>query len=123
DNYGRDGFMATRNGSRHDKNYEPNSYRGPAETGSPLSAPVAVSGWTGTHAAPQHTQDADFFQAGELYRLMSAEEKSRLIANIAGRLSQVSRDDIVEKNLAHFHAADPEYGRRLQEAVRALRED
>ncbi len=54
---------------------------------------------------------------------MSAAERSRLIANIAGGLAQVSRDDVVEKNLAHFHAADPEYGRRVAEAVQRLRED
>ncbi|WP_299538964.1 catalase [uncultured Streptomyces sp.] len=122
DNYGRDGLMATRNGGRRDKNYEPNSYAGPAETGRPLSAPVAVQGWTGTHEAPAHTKDDDFFQAGELYRLMSPAEKDRLIATIAGGLSQVTRDDVVQKNVAHFHAADPEYGRRVEEAVRALRE-
>ncbi|MFD7433107.1 catalase [Streptomyces sp. NPDC059861] len=122
-NYGRDGFMANNAQGRHAKNYEPNSYDGPVETGRPLSAPLAVSGHTGTHVAPPHTKDDDFVQAGELYRLMSAEEKSRLIANIAGSLSQVSRDDVVEKNLAHFHAADPEYGKRVEEAVRALRED
>ncbi|MGW8948842.1 catalase [Streptomyces sp. NPDC055709] len=123
DNYGRDGFMATRNGSRTDKNYEPNSYSGPAQTDAALSAPLAVQGHTGTHAAPQHTKDDDFYQAGELYRLMSADEKSRLVANIAGGLSQVSRDDVIEKNLAHFHAADPDYGKRVEEAVTALRED
>ncbi|MEJ8660707.1 catalase [Streptomyces sp. MS1.AVA.4] len=123
DNYGRDGFMATRNGSRTDKNYEPNSYSGPAQTDAALSAPLAVHGHTGTHAAPQHTKDDDFYQAGELYRLMSADEKSRLVANIAGGLSQVSRDDVIEKNLAHFHAADPDYGKRVEEAVTALRED
>ncbi|MBT2509860.1 catalase [Streptomyces sp. ISL-98] len=122
-NYGRDGAMALRNGSRHDKNYEPNSYEGPAQTDSALSAPLALTGWTGTHAAPSHVKDDDFFQAGELYRLMSDEEKSRLIANIAGGLSQVTRDDVIEKNLAHFHAADTEYGKRVEEAVRALRED
>ncbi|MFG3658533.1 catalase [Streptomyces sp. NPDC047706] len=122
-NYGRDGFMASNAQGRHAKNYEPNSYDGPVETGRPLSAPLAVSGHTGTHAAPLHTKDDDFLQAGELYRLMSAEEKSRLVANIAGSLAQVSRDDVIEKNLAHFHAADPEYGKRVQEAVRALRED
>lgn len=115
--------MASNAQGRAAKNYEPNSYDGPAETGRPLSAPLAVAGHTGTHAAPPHTKDDDFFQAGELYRLMSAEEKSRLIANIAGGLSQVSRDDVIDKNLAHFHAADPEYGRRVAEAVRALRED
>ncbi|MFF5971175.1 catalase [Streptomyces sp. NPDC012769] len=123
DNYGRDGFMATRNGSRHDKNYEPNSYSGPRQTDVPLSAPLAIHGWTGTHAAPEHVKDDDFFQAGELYRLMSEDEKARLIANIAGGLSQVSREDIIEKNIAHFAAADPEYGRRVEEAVHALRED
>ncbi|MEU8764873.1 catalase [Streptomyces sp. NPDC048659] len=123
DNYGRDGLMATRNGSRHDKNYEPNSYSGPAQTDAALSAPLAIHGWTGTHAAPQHAKDDDFFQAGELYRLMSEEEKKRLVANIAGGLSQVSREDVIEKNLAHFAAADADYGKRVEEAVRALRED
>ncbi len=54
---------------------------------------------------------------------MTEDERKRLVANIAGGLSQVSRDDVVEKNLAHLHAADPEYGRRVEEAVRALRED
>ncbi|SFT05900.1 catalase [Streptomyces sp. ok210] len=123
DNYGRDGLHATRNGARHDKNFEPNSYAGPAQTDATLSAPLAVHGWTGTHAAPAHTKDDDFFQAGELYRLMSVDERSRLVANIAGGLSRVTRDDVIEKNLAHFHAADTEYGERVEEAVRALRED
>ncbi|MFD4947853.1 catalase [Streptomyces sp. NPDC058409] len=123
DNYGRDGLHATRNGARHDKNYEPNSYAGPAQTGAALSAPLAIHGWTGTHEAPAHTKDDDFFQAGELYRLMSEDEKGRLVANIAGGLSQVTRDDVIEKNLAHFHAADADYGKRVEEAVRALRED
>ncbi|MFJ3502154.1 MULTISPECIES: catalase [unclassified Streptomyces] len=121
-NYGRDGFMATRNGSRHDKNYEPNSYQGPAQTDAALSAPLAIHGWTGTHEAPAHVKDDDFFQAGELYRLMSEDEKGRLVANIAGSLSQVAREDVVEKNVAHFAAADPEYGRRVAEAVAALRD-
>ncbi|WP_097868596.1 catalase [Streptomyces sp. rh34] len=123
DNYGRDGVHATRNGSRHDKNYEPNSYAGPAQTDAALAAPLAVHGWTGTHEAPAHAKDDDFFQAGELFRLMSEDEKGRLVANIAGGLSQVTRDDVIEKNLAHFHAADADYGKRVEKAVRALRED
>ncbi|MFF5857339.1 catalase [Streptomyces sp. NPDC012751] len=122
-NYGRDGLMAVNGQGRDAKNYEPNSYDGPVETGRPLSAPLPVSGHTGNHEAPLHTKDDDFFQAGELYRLMPEDAKSRLIANIAGGLSQVSRNDVIEKNLAHFHAADPEYGKRVEEAVRALRED
>jgi len=122
-NYGRDGLMATHRYDRHAKNYEPNSYGGPVQTDEALSAPFAVSGHTGTHEAPAHTKDDDFFQAGELYRLMSQDEKTRLVNNIAGGLSQVGRDDVIEKNLAHFHAADPDYGARVEARVRELRED
>ncbi|WP_199552162.1 catalase [Streptomyces sp. N35] len=121
-NYGRDGLMAANAQGRGAKNYEPNSFGGPVETGLPLAAPLAIHGYTGTHEAPAHTKDDDFFQAGELYRLMSEEEKQRLVANIAGGLSQVSRDDIIEKNIAHFAAADADYGKRVEEAVRALRD-
>ncbi|WP_030018769.1 catalase [Streptomyces monomycini] len=123
DNYGRDGLMASNAYDRHAKNYEPNSYSGPAQSDQPLSAPFALTGHTGTHAAPAHTKDDDFFQAGELYRLMSEDEKNRLVANIAGGLAQVSRDDVIEKNLAHFHAADPEYGKRVEARLHELRED
>lgn len=82
-----------------------------------------MTGHTGTHEAPLHTKDDGFFEAGELCRLMSEEERSRLVANIVGGLSQVSRDDVMEKNLAHFPAADQDYGKRVAEAVRALREN
>jgi catalase len=51
-NYGRDGLMAVNPQGRYAKNYEPNSYDGPVETGRPLSAPLAVTGHTGTRAAP-----------------------------------------------------------------------
>ncbi|MFE4513635.1 catalase [Kitasatospora sp. NPDC056783] len=119
-NYGRDGLMAA-NGAGRGKNYEPNSFGGPAQTDEALAAPVRVSGHTGSSTTPAHTKDDDFFQAGELYRLMSAGERSRLVDNLAGFLAQVSRDDIVEKNLAHFHAADEEYGARLAAAVAKLR--
>ncbi|MBU7600521.1 catalase [Streptomyces sp. P38-E01] len=122
ENHGRDGLMATNPQGRYAKNYEPNSHQGPVQSDQPLSAPYALVGHTGNHAPVAHTKDDDFHQAGELYRLMSEDEQQRLVANIAGGLSQVTRDDVVEKNLAHFRAADPEYGRRVEEAVRELRE-
>ncbi len=48
---------------------------------------------------------------------MSEEEKKRLIDNIASSLAQVSRPDVVERSIAHFRNADPDYGRRLTEAL------
>jgi catalase len=65
--------------------------------------------------------DDDFSQAGALYRVMSEAERGRLVANIAGSLAQVSRTDVIERSIEHFRKADPEYGRRLAEAVAALR--
>jgi catalase len=60
-------------------------------------------------------------QAGNLYRLMSEDEKERLIANLAGFIARVSRDDVVERAIDSFRRADGDYGKRLEAAVQALR--
>ena len=80
-----------------------------------------MHGATGASATERHTEDNDFVQAGDLYRLMGEEEKKRLVDNIAGGLAQVSRDDILERSLGHFRAADPDYGKRVAAAVQAGR--
>jgi catalase len=116
-NYSRDGAMRTDGNHGREKNYEPNSFGGPQQTGKPLWAPIEVAGLTGNHAPVHRKDDNDFVQAGALYRLMSEEEKQRLIGNIATSLSQVSREDIIERSVGHFRKADPQYGDRLAEAV------
>jgi catalase len=65
----------------------------------------------------RHRDDNDFVQAGALYRLMSEDEKERLIGNIAVSLSQVSREDIIERSIGHFRSADPQFGDRLAVAL------
>jgi len=65
-----------------------------------------------------HPEDDDFKQAGDLSRLMSPAEKDRLVANIAGSLARVSREDIIERTIRNFRKADPDYGARLGKAVR-----
>ncbi|MGW8551718.1 catalase [Streptomyces tubercidicus] len=118
--HGRDGVMYD---GRHagQKNYEPNSFGGPVETGRPLWQPATVTGRTGEHVAPSHAEDDDFVQAGNLYRLMAEDEKERLINNLAGFISQVSRDDIAQRAIENFRKADADYGKRLEAAVQALR--
>lgn len=120
-NYGRDGAMRFDANGGRTKNYEPNSFHGPAETGVPTYAGVEVSGVTGAHKPVLHKEDSDFAQAGALYRLMKPEEQDRLIANIAGNLGKVTRDDIVARAIGHFRAADADYGNRLEAAIKALR--
>jgi catalase len=54
---------------------------------------------------------------GNLYLLMSAAEKVRLVNNIAASVSQVSKKDIIERYVANFRRADGEYGERVARAV------
>ena len=120
-NYGRDGAMRFDDNGGRAKNYEPNSFDGPAQTGAAYDLNVPVTGTVGPHLPARHAEDNDFVQAGALYRVMKEDARQRLIDNIAGSLSQVSREDIIERALGHFRAADPEYGARLAQAVAARR--
>ena len=120
-NYGRDGLMRFDGNAGRAKNYEPNSFGGPVQTNEPLNAPLELHGYTGSRVLERHAEDSDFVQAGSLYRLMGEEEKQRLVDNIAGSLSRVSRDEIVERSIGHFRNADADYGEKVAKAVRALR--
>ncbi|NOY56187.1 MAG: catalase [Actinobacteria bacterium] len=120
DNYGRDGFMRFDDNAGRQKNYEPNSFDGPIQSDEAHYAGIDVGGVTGTYEWDDRESD-DFEQAGALYRLMDAAAQQRLIDSIAGSLSQVSKDEIVERAVSHFRNADPEYGSRLQGAVETLR--
>jgi catalase len=123
-NYGRDGLMAGHGNGGRAKNYEPNSFDGPVETNQPYAAPLAVSGDTGTYDWDSRETD-DFSQAGDLYRLQPADAQQRLVDNIAGGLGAVSPgevgDGIVERSIAHFRAADPEFGERVAQGVKERR--
>jgi catalase len=116
-NYGRDGAMRFDDNGGGAPNYEPNSFDSPAQTGARSDLGFAVSGSTGVYSPVRHAEDDDFVQAGDLYRVMTEDERLRLVANIAGSLSQVTRPDIIERAIGHFEAADKEYGRRVAEAT------
>jgi catalase len=111
------------NGGRA-KNYEPNSFGGPVETGQPYAAGLSADGVSGTYEWDTRDTD-DFTQAGDLYRLQPADAQQRLVDNIAGGLGAVSPgevgDGIVERSIAHFRAADPEFGERVAQGVKERR--
>ncbi|MDF2723404.1 MAG: katA [Paenibacillus sp.] len=112
--YQRDGQM------RHDSNgggsvyYEPNSYGGPSESPVHRTSPFAV---TGAADSVAYRDDDHYTQAGDLYRLLSEEERTRLVSNIVGAMKPVDRDDIKLRQIGHFYKADPEYGRRIAEGL------
>ncbi len=118
-NYGRDGAMRFEAGYGREKNYEPNSFGGPVQTGEPLYGSLAGDA-SGSYGWDQHDGD-DFSQAGSLYRLMPDDAKARLVGNIATGLAQVSKDDIIERSIASFRHADPDYGARVETGVKERR--
>ncbi|WP_315898286.1 catalase-related domain-containing protein, partial [Bacillus paralicheniformis] len=51
------------------------------------------------------------------YRLLSEEERTRLVSNIVGSMKQVTKDEIKLRQIQHFYKADPEYGTRVAEGL------
>ena len=48
----------------------------------------------------------------KMFRLMTGEQKSLLVSNIAGAMAGVS-SDVVDRQLQHFYKADPAYGEAI----------
>ena len=116
-NYGRDGAMRFDANGERSKNYEPNSYGEAAQTSEAYEHGLALTGTTGPWPRALHVEDDDFSQAGALYRVMPEEARKRLVENIAGSLSQASRNDVIERSISYFRKADADYGRRVADAV------
>ncbi|ALC89560.1 catalase [Bacillus sp. FJAT-18017] len=113
-NYQRDGQMRFDNNGGGSVYYEPNSFSGPVETTQNKIAPFAVSG-EAQSAAYDHNDH--YSQAGDLYRLMSEEERSRLVANIVAAMKPVEYEEIKLRQIQHFLKADKEYGTRVAEGL------
>jgi len=90
-----------------DAYYEPNSFSGPKEDQRFREPPLKISG----DADRYNHRDGndDYTQAGNLFRLMSAEQKQQLYGNIAAAMQGVPVE-IINRQLVHFYRADPDYG-------------
>ncbi|HEY4386484.1 MAG TPA: catalase [Ktedonobacteraceae bacterium] len=113
-NYQRDGAMRFDANGAGSPNYEPNSFNGPASAPLYSASPLEVSGVT--VRTGYRDQDSDFVQAGNLYRLMTEEAKSRLVSNLVGHM-KAARKDIQERQVMHFYHADADYGTRVAKGL------
>ena len=112
--YHRDGAMRFDGNAGGAVNYEPNTRGGPAEDPSVKEPPLKITGDADRY---DHREgNDDYGQAGDLYRLMTADEKARLAKNIAGTMAGVP-EEIVRKQIAHFSKADPDYGASVAQAL------
>ena len=115
-NYQRDGLMRVDGNGGPSANYSPNSRGGPVTDPNAAEAPALLQGSTGRFEYPKADRAGDFEQAGLLYKVMNEDERSRLVANIAGHLSKAGRE-IQLRQIQHFIAADPDYGARVAEGL------
>lgn len=119
-NFQRDGSMAQNHLSSREQISDVNFYPheqahlatpSPEYTEPPL--PILGEAWIKAYDS-QH--EDNFSQAGDLFRLMSADQKAQLVNNIADGLKQASQL-IQDKMLAQFYAADSEYAEMIKQAL------
>ncbi len=105
--YNRDGHMKFNGNDDGQVNYEPNSFGGPVEDPRFREPPLKISGDADRYDHREGNED--YSQAGNLFRLMSADQKAQLIGNIVRAMKPVPKD-IQMRQLKHFYGADPDYG-------------
>lgn len=107
-NYQRDGAMRFDGNNAGASNYEPNSDASAPKQDKQYREPAL--NFSGAVDRYDHREDDDYYrQAGDLYRLMSAEQQAILTGNIIRAMATVSRD-VQQRQLEHFRQADVQYG-------------
>ncbi|MED4001843.1 catalase KatA [Priestia aryabhattai] len=113
-NYQRDGQMRFDDNGGRSVYYEPNSFGGPTESHENKQAAYPVSGVADSVA---YDHNDHYTQAGDLYRLLSEDERTRLVANIVEAMKPVEKEEIKLRQIQHFYKADPEYGTRVADGL------
>jgi catalase len=105
--YQRDGAMRFDGNDGGSVNYQPNSFAGPVEDPSVKEPPLPI----GDAADRYDHRDGndDFTQAGNLFRLMTEDERERLMDTIASAMDGIPAD-IVKRQIGYFRNADAAYG-------------
>jgi catalase len=113
--YHLDGSMNFEKPASSDAYYEPNSFSGPVQDDGFAEPPLRISGDADRY---NHREgNDDYTQPGNLFRLMSDSQKQQLFDNIAAAMDGVPRE-IVDRQLGHFHKADPAYAAGVAKALK-----
>ncbi|MGE3919641.1 MAG: catalase [Gammaproteobacteria bacterium] len=112
--YHRDGHMRFDGNYDGQVNYQPNSFNGPVDDAKYKEPPLKISGDADRY--DHRVGNEDYKQAGDLYRLMSEDQKSQLIDNIVRSMKPVPKT-IQQKQVEHFKKADLDYGARVAKGL------
>ena len=75
--------------------------------------PVETDAWINRYSIDEEDH---YSQAGDLFRLMNEDQKNQLANNISGGLKQATQS-VQERMLAQFEKADPDYAKRVKNAL------
>jgi catalase len=106
-NYHADGAMRLDGPADADHYYEPNTVDGPRQDPRFAEPALKISGDADRY--DHRAGNDDYSQAGDLFRLLPADGRERLMDNIAGAMQGVPAV-IQRRQIAHFAKADPAYG-------------
>ena len=112
--YHLDGPMRADSPKGTDAYYEPNSFGGAVQDPRLAEPPLKISGDANRYN--HRDGNDDFTQPGNLFRLMQPDQQQRLFKNIAAAMSGVP-EEIVQRQLVHFHKADPAYAAGVAQAL------
>ena len=112
-NYRRDGAMRFDDNGGSRPNYEPNSFNGPVAAPQFYQNEEELPVQGTARRVAYNLEDNDFVQPGMLYRLMSEDEKARLVHNIVSHMKNIKHKEIAERQVKLFYRADPDYGARV----------
>ncbi|MEG2138179.1 MAG: catalase [Oscillospiraceae bacterium] len=114
--YHRDGMMRTDGNYGATKGYSPNSMGEWAAQPEFMEPPLNLSGAVYTYDPKDDPTDNCFYQAGDLYRLMSDAQKAVLIDNTARNMNGVT-ENVKYRHTTHCYLADVNYGTSLAKAM------
>lgn len=113
-NFHRDGAMRVDGNEGSTLHYEPNSY-GQWQEQKEFAEPALELEGAAFHY--DHREDEDYFtQPGNLFRLMTPEQKQVLFENTAGEVGGAEKF-IQERHISNCYKADPEYGKGVAKAL------
>ena len=123
--YQRDGLMAGASGcpvtghvQAADVNFYPNDRPDapvPAPQVGEPPMPLESGAWL---KAYDSSGEDNYSQAGNLYRIMSEDQKQQLVSNIASGLGQAT-ESVQQRMIEHFVRCDPDYGKRIKALLSA----
>lgn len=114
--YHRDGAMRVDGNYGSTKGYEPNSLGVWQDNNSLNEPPLELDGYMDHYNPHDESDDDCFYQAGDLYRLMTEEKRALLIENTERNIAPVT-ENIKYRHAAHCYLADKEYGERMTKAL------